>query len=66
MKKSALMQKGKVKIIHVQDGQEVMSGQTLFSIAAEKVNYEIDSPKKGFVKLLVRADAVVPVGSRIA
>jgi pyruvate/2-oxoglutarate dehydrogenase complex dihydrolipoamide acyltransferase (E2) component len=66
MKKSTVMQKGSIKIIHVKDRQAVTQGQPLFSISADKVNYQLDSPKDGFVKLLVQTGMTVPVGTLLA
>ena len=58
------MEEGKIVAWHVKEGDPVSRGQIMLEIESEKVAYEVEAPADGVVgKILVSADAVVPVGT---
>jgi len=60
------MTEGKVLQWLKKEGDKVTQGEPVVLISAEKVDYEVESPEPGLLKLiLVKAEEVVPVGSVI-
>jgi sugar O-acyltransferase (sialic acid O-acetyltransferase NeuD family) len=52
--------------LHVKDGQTVQKGSILFTIETTKAASEIESPKSGIVRLLVKEGDIITVGEKIA
>jgi 2-oxoglutarate dehydrogenase E2 component (dihydrolipoamide succinyltransferase) len=50
----------------VAEGDEVEVGTPIYVLATDKVDNEVESPVAGRIELLVEADALYPVGTRIA
>jgi pyruvate/2-oxoglutarate dehydrogenase complex dihydrolipoamide acyltransferase (E2) component len=50
----------------VAEGDQVEVGTPIYVLATDKVDNEVESPVSGRIELLVEADALYPVGTRIA
>lgn len=60
------MEEGRVVNWRVKEGEAIARGQVLVDIESEKTAYEVESPTDGVVdKILVPAEAVVPVGTEL-
>jgi pyruvate/2-oxoglutarate dehydrogenase complex dihydrolipoamide acyltransferase (E2) component len=60
------MTEGTIVELHVAVGDEVTRGHALFTVEAEKVTIEIESPSAGRVSVVTAAAGdVVPVGGRV-
>lgn len=56
----------RVVTIHARDGQSVGKGDLLFTIETTKTASEIESPNKGFFRLLVKEGDTLTVGEKLA
>jgi sugar O-acyltransferase (sialic acid O-acetyltransferase NeuD family) len=56
----------RVVAIHVQDGQAVEKGSTLFTLETTKAAAEVEAPESGFIRFLAREGDILAVGDRLA
>jgi sugar O-acyltransferase (sialic acid O-acetyltransferase NeuD family) len=56
----------RVVAIHVQDGQAVEKGSTLFTLETTKAAAEVEAPESGFIRVLAKEGDILAVGDRLA
>jgi pyruvate dehydrogenase E2 component (dihydrolipoamide acetyltransferase) len=47
------------------DGEKVQKGEVVVEITTDKVTTEIESPKMGLLRIIIKEDQTVPVGKII-
>lgn len=57
---------GVLSIWHKKDGEQIRSGESLFSLETDKISTEVNAPESGIVRTLVNAGDVVQIGQIVA
>jgi pyruvate/2-oxoglutarate dehydrogenase complex dihydrolipoamide acyltransferase (E2) component len=60
------MTEGTISEWLVADGDEVVQGQTIYTLATDKVETDIEAPSSGLVRLIGLEEQTYPVGALIA
>lgn len=60
------MSEGTIAEWLVADGADVVEGQPIYSIEAEKSTQEVEAPASGKIKIIAEIGAVYPVGTLLA
>jgi pyruvate/2-oxoglutarate dehydrogenase complex dihydrolipoamide acyltransferase (E2) component len=60
------MSEGTIAEWLVADGAEVVEGQPLYAIEAEKSTQEVEAPASGKIKIIAEVGTVYPVGTLLA